>query len=362
MNERRKICEKFDFSGGFVSAEPYGGGHINDTYKVIYQEAAKENHYILQRINSHVFKNPAQVMENIGRVTAYLKQFKANNQYEVMELILTRDGQTFYEEDGKFYRAFVFVKDALSYDYSKDLETLYESGRAFGNFQKMLTDFPQEELYETIPNFHNTFERYKTFCRSLEKDIHFRKDDCLEEVKFALEHEELTHIVVDELEKGTIPSRVTHNDTKINNVLFDIHTGKGKCVIDLDTVMPGSLLYDYGDSIRSSAATAIEDEPDLNKVWWDKDRFTAFTKGYLEEVKETLTEKEKELLPYAGILITYEIGLRFLTDYLDGDIYFKTHYPKHNLVRAKNQFKFAADMERHIGEIKEIVKSCLNKE
>ena len=359
MNDKKRICDQFNFDGDFVSAESYGGGHINDTYKVVYQAGDKENQYILQRINSHVFKKPDEVMANIGKVTSYLNRLGKNGQYEVMELILTRDGQTYYHENGNFYRAFVFVKDALSYDYSKDLETIYESGRAFGNFQKMLSDFPQAELYETIPNFHNTFERYKTFCRSLEKDVQFRKDDCLAEIKFALEHEALTHIVVDEIAKGTVPVRVTHNDTKINNVLFDVHTGKGKCVIDLDTVMPGSLLYDYGDSIRSSAATAIEDEPDLDEVWWDKERFTAFTKGYLEEVKDTLADKEKELLPYAGILITYEIGLRFLTDYLDGDIYFKTHYPKHNLVRAKNQFKFAADMEKHIDELKQIVESCL---
>lgn len=359
MSDKKRICDQFSFDGEFVSAEPYGGGHINDTYKVVYRVGEKENQYILQRINSHVFKKPVEVMENIGKVTAYLNGLGKNGQYEVMELILTKDGKTFYEENGDFYRAFVFVKDALSYDYSKDLETIYESGRAFGNFQKMLSKFPQAELHETIPNFHNTVERYKTFCRSLEKDTQFRKDDCLAEVKFALEHEGLTHLVVDELAKGTVPVRVTHNDTKINNVLFDIHTGKGKCVIDLDTVMPGSLLYDYGDSIRSSAATAIEDEPDLDKVWWDKERFTAFTKGYLEEVKDTLTEKEKELMPYAGILITYEIGLRFLTDYLDGDVYFKTHYPKHNLVRAKNQFKFAADMEKHIDELKQIVEDCL---
>ncbi|MDO4765548.1 MAG: aminoglycoside phosphotransferase family protein [Eubacteriales bacterium] len=359
MNSRKDICSKFNFVGEFISAEPYGGGHINDTYKVVYKDGNKENLYILQRINSNVFKNPEQVMENIGKVTAYLNKMEMDSQYEVMELIYTKDNQTFYREDGDFYRAFVFVKDAVSYDYSKDLETIFESGKAFGNFQKMLANFPLDELHETIPNFHHTYERYKTFCKSLEKDAHFRKDECLNEIKFALGHEDLTHLVVDEMEKGTVPVRVTHNDTKINNVLFDVNSGKGKCVIDLDTVMPGSALYDYGDSIRSSAATAIEDEPDLEKVWWDKDRFTAFTKGYLSEMAGALTEKEKELLPYAGILITYEIGLRFLTDYLDGDTYFKIHYPTHNLVRAKNQFKFVADMEKHIDEIKQIVKDCL---
>lgn len=357
--DRKNICAKFNFLGEFVSAEPYGGGHINDTYKVVYRDGQTENLYILQRINSNVFKNPVQVMENIAKVTGYLNQFQDQNEYEVMELIYTKEGNTYYLENDNYYRAFVFVRDALSYDYSKDLNIIYESGRAFGNFQKMLADFPLADLHETIVNFHHTYERYKTFCRSLEKDAHFRKEECLEEVKFALEHEALTHLVVDEIEKGRIPVRVTHNDTKINNVLFDIKTGKGKCVIDLDTVMPGSALYDYGDSIRSSAATAIEDEPDLDKVWWDKDRFTAFTKGYLSEVASTLTQKEKDLLPYAGILITYEIGLRFLTDYLDGDSYFKIHYPKHNLVRAKNQFKFVADMEKHIDEIKEIVSRCL---
>ncbi|RRD96185.1 aminoglycoside phosphotransferase family protein [Clostridiales bacterium COT073_COT-073] len=359
MIDRKNICEKFNFTGRFVSAEPYGGGHINDTYKVVYRDHSSENHYILQRINSNVFKDPVQVMENIGRVTEYLNGLKEQNEYEVMELIYTKEGKTYYQEENNYYRAFVFVKDAVSYDYSKDLNTIYESGKAFGNFQKMLADFPLSQLHETIPNFHHTYERYKTFCHSLEKDAHFRKEDCLQEIKFALEHEDLTHIVVDEIEKGTIPVRVTHNDTKINNVLFDVHTGKGKCVIDLDTVMPGSALYDYGDSIRSSAATAIEDEPDLDKVWWDRERFTAFTKGYLSEVGSTLTDKEKELLPYAGILITYEIGLRFLTDYLDGDVYFKTHYPKHNLVRAKNQFKFVADMEKNLEEIKKIVGDCL---
>lgn len=353
-NCKSEICEAFGIETDCV---PYGGGHINDTFI-----ASRDGRpYVLQRINTKVFNNPEALMENIHSVTNHLrKKIKENGgdpNRETMSVLLTEDGQKFYRDaDGDCYRVCVFVQDSITLESVSAPEEFYQSAKAFGKFQNMLSDFPAEQLHETIEKFHDTPNRVSHLKEAIEKNISGRLDSCRKEVEYALEQVKETSIVCDALKDGSIPYRVTHNDTKLNNVLFDKNTLEGLCVIDLDTVMPGSLLYDFGDSLRYGANTAAEDEKDLDKVTFDLELFEAFTKGFLSEVKESLTEREKELLAFSAKLLTYECGIRFLTDYLNGDTYFKIKYPEHNLVRAKNQFKLCQDIDSKMEEMNRIVK------
>ena len=339
-----------------VSVEAYGNGHINDTYI-----ADSEPRYILQRINHAIFKNPEQVMSNIVGVTEFLrKKIIADGgdvNRETLTVIKTKKGENYYKsEDGNYYRMYNFIERSASFEQVERPEQFYESARAFGKFQKMLADYPANELYETIPFFHDTVKRFADFKKAVEDDIAGRKHLVQKEIDFVLAREADSHVVVDAIAEGSVPLRVTHNDTKLNNVLFDAATGKGLCVIDLDTVMPGSLLYDYGDSLRFGASTGAEDEVDLDKISFDLELFEAYTKGFVEEVGDTLTPKEIELLPFSAKLLTYECGMRFLGDYLNGDTYFKTHRENHNLDRARTQFKLVADIETKLDAMKEIVK------
>lgn len=360
----KSICRHFNFAGTYKSAVPYGDGHINDTYKVSYLDDYDEpTHYILQRVNHEVFKNTVGLMENIQNVTSYLSDMIAEEEmidgYEVLTLIPTLDGNSFYKtEDGNYWRSYVFVENATGHTFAEETGMLYEAGKAFGQFQKMLKDYPVQNLHETIIGFHHTVSRYETFERVLEADSQGRAADCSEAIDFVLERKNIASLVLDALEKGEIPNRVTHNDTKINNVLLDDVNGSGRCVIDLDTVMPGSAIYDFGDAIRSCGSTVAEDSEDLHNLKVDFERFEAYTKGFLETMGHDLTDKEYELLPMAGILMTLECGVRFLTDHLDGDNYFKVHKPNHNLIRAKNQFKFVREMEDHIDKLTDIINSC----
>ena len=339
-----------------VSVEAYGNGHINDTYI-----ADSEPRYILQRINHAIFKNPEQVMSNIVGVTEFLrKKIIADGgdvNRETLTVIKTKKGENYYKsEDGNYYRMYNFIERSASFEQVERPEQFYESARAFGKFQKMLADYPANELYETIPFFHDTVKRFADFKKAVEDDIAGRKHLVQKEIDFVLAREADSHVVVDAIAEGSVPLRVTHNDTKLNNVLFDAATGKGLCVIDLDTVMPGSLLYDYGDSLRFGASTGAEDEVDLDKISFDLELFEAYTKGFVEEVGDTLTPKEIELLPFSAKLLTYECGMRFLGDYLNGDTYFKIHRENHNLDRARTQFKLVADIETKLDAMKEIVK------
>ena len=339
-----------------VSVEAYGNGHINDTYI-----ADSEPRYILQRINHAIFKNPEQVMSNIVGVTEFLrKKIIAEGgdvNRETLAVIKTKKGENYYKsEDGNYYRMYNFIERSASFEQVERPEQFYESARAFGKFQKMLADYPANELYETIPFFHDTVKRFADFKKAVEDDIAGRKHLVQKEIDFVLAREADSHVVVDAIAEGSVPLRVTHNDTKLNNVLFDAATGKGLCVIDLDTVMPGSLLYDYGDSLRFGASTGAEDEVDLDKISFDLELFEAYTKGFVEEVGDTLTPKEIELLPFSAKLLTYECGMRFLGDYLNGDTYFKIHRENHNLDRARTQFKLVADIETKLDAMKEIVK------
>lgn len=360
----RELCSKFRFEGDFVEAVSYGDGHINDTYKVTYKNNGSKIRYILQRVNHLIFKNVEGLMSNIERVTAYLNntisEKDKENGYEILTLISAlKDGASYHKDtDGNYWRAYVFVENATGHTFAEDVSMLYEAGKAFGRFQSLLNDFPASTLHETIIGFHNTPQRFKNLQSSIVDDVMDRKKNCLEDIEFTQNRAELVHVITDALKSGDIPLRVTHNDTKINNVLLDNKTGIGRCVIDLDTVMPGSALYDFGDAIRSCGSTLVEDSENLDELKVDYERFTAYTKGFIETCGDNLNEKEIELLPISAIIMTFECGIRFLEDYLNGDNYFKVHKEKHNLIRAKNQFRFVLEMERNIDKLHDIVKKC----
>lgn len=345
------ILAQFDLP---VDAESYGNGHINDTYLV-------SGEYILQRINTSVFLKPEELMENFEKVTVYLKkkiqEEGGDPEREALTVIRTRDGKNYYKpDDQNVFRVLKFIKDTCSIEDSKTAKDLYEAGAGFGHFQKMLSDYPAETLHETILNFHHTPKRVEALKEAIRNDLAGRAKFVQEEIAFALENAVWADTVITGLADGTIPVRVTHNDTKINNILFDKNTGKAVCVIDLDTVMPGSMLYDFGDALRVGGSSAAEDETDLDKVWFETAAFEAFAKGYLSEMRASLTERELALLPFSVKLMTYECGIRFLADYLNGDTYFKIHREHHNLERARNQFKLVADIsekEAMLGKIVE---------
>ncbi len=331
----------------------YGNGHINDTYIVHSQP-----NYILQRINKRVFTNPPAVMENIQGVTEFLRRKiiaeGGDPDRETLNLIMTVDGKPYYRHtDGEYYRVYKFIEHAISYDIVENPMQLYHAARAFGKFQNMLADYPAEKLHETIVDFHNTKKRYDQFKEALAKDASGRAKNAGPEIDFVLAREGDAGVIVDALADGSIPLRVTHNATKLNNVLLDEVTGEGVCVIDLDTVMPGSLLYDFGDALRFAGSTGAEDEPDLSKISFSLENYEYFTRGFLEELP-SITEAERALLPFSVKLMTLECGSRFLADYLNGDVYFKTAYPEHNLVRARTQFKLVADIETKMDTLKEI--------
>lgn len=350
------IFSKFNVKEKFIDAKPFGGGHINDTYLVICDGAK----YTLQQLNHKVFKEPEHVMHNIRLVTEYLakviKEAGGDPLRETLNIVRTVDGNTFYF-DGQFgfYRVFTFVDGARSYPKVETPEHFYNAARAFGKFQKQLAGFPAKDLYETIPNFHNTESRFKDLLWAIEEDRANRVGFVENEIKFAKARMKKCRVILDAIDEGTVPTRVTHNDTKYDNILIDDKTGEAICIIDLDTVMPGSALYDYGDSLRFGTNAGAEDERDLSKVYCRLDLFEEFTRGYLEELGHTLTPKEVELMPIAGQIITYECGIRFLTDFINGDKYFKIHRPAHNLDRARAQFKLVEDMENKYDEMVKIV-------
>ncbi len=347
LNALMEVVDNYRLGGEITSIQRYGDGHINDTY-TLYVNGESEPSYILQRVNDYVFKDIKGLMRNIRLVTSYLKTRIINvddERFETLELILTKKGEDYYKHDEGYFRVYSFIKDATGYLYAKDSKMLYEAGYAFGKFGKYLKDFDASTLTETIVNFHNTIDRYEKLDEAIKKDKKRRVSICEEQIKFALDRKDMAATLVKELEAGNIRNTVTHNDTKINNVLLDNRTMRGVCVIDLDTVMAGSVLYDYGDAIRSCGSTLVEDDKNVDLLKVDFERFTAYSKGFLEAVGESLNEREVELLALSAIIMTLECGVRFLTDYLEGDIYFKTQYEDHNLVRTVNQFKFVEQME-----------------
>ena len=363
MEQFNEIAAAFPCPGTYLGEAPYGSGHINDTYRVVYEQDGQEVHYIHQRINKNIFKNVPGLMENIGRVTRHQrKKFEEAGADEidrrVLTLVPTVDGKDYFvDAHGDFWRTYVFVEDAVGIDVIENTDQAYESAKAFGEFQCQLANMPGR-LNDTIPNFHHTRSRYNTLMQAIAEDTHGRAANVQAEIAFAKAREEIVDVVIDLMASGEIPERVTHNDTKLNNVLIDTTTGKGMCVIDLDTVMPGSVLYDFGDMIRTTTNQAAEDEPDLSKIEMNVDYFEALVKGYLETASGFLTPKERELLPFSGQLITFEIGLRFLTDYLQGDVYFKTHRDGQNIDRCRKQFKMVESMEEQMDAMQKIMEAC----
>lgn len=337
-----------------TNAESYGNGHINDTYLVTMPR------YILQRINTSIFTNPDELMDNIENVTAFLRRklIAAGGDADrgTLTVVPAKDGGKYYKvDDNNVFRVYRFIEGTKTIENSKTAEDLYEAGVGFGNFQKLLADFPVDRLYETIRDFHHTPKRIEALREAVREDKARRAESVKKEIEFALENAGWADSVVKGMEDGRIPVRVTHNDTKINNILFDQESGKAVCVIDLDTVMPGSALYDFGDVLRMGGSSAAEDETDLDKVWFEVSAFEAFARGYLSEMKDALTETEIALLPLSVKLMTYECGIRFLTDYLNGDTYFKIHREHHNLDRARNQFKLVADISAREAVLAEAV-------
>lgn len=352
---RNEILNHFEI---MTNAELYGNGHINDTYLVTMPR------YILQRINTSIFTNPDELMDNIENVTAFLRKkiaaAGADADRETLTVVPTKEGGKYFKVDeNNVYRVYRFVEGTKTIENSKTAKDLYEAGVGFGHFQKLLADFPVEKLYETIRDFHHTPKRIEALKEAIREDRAGRAASVKKEIDFALENASWAGSVVKGMEEGRIPVRVTHNDTKINNILFDQESGKAVCVIDLDTVMPGSALYDFGDALRMGGSTAAEDEVDLEKVWFETEAFEAFARGYLSEMKDALTEDEIALLPLSVKLMTYECGIRFLTDYLNGDTYFKIHREHHNLDRARNQFKLVADISGKEAQLAEAVQKAL---
>jgi len=345
------LLKNFKLDAPAASCERYGCGHVNETYLVVSESGRR---YILQKISTRAFHDVPALMQNIISVTQFLKE-KTEDPRGVLTLVPTVDDQLFLTcEDGSYWRLYDFVEDAVCLQAPETPEDFYQSALAFGNFQQQLTDFPAETLSETIPMFHNTANRFKLFREKLAEDPMGRAASVKAEIEFALAHEAEASTLVDLQASGELPTRVTHNDTKLNNVMLDAATKKALCVIDLDTIMPGLSLYDFGDSIRFGAATAAEDETDLSKVEMSLDLFRTYATGFLTACPG-LTDLEKKLMPLGAKMMTLECGVRFLTDYLDGDHYFKVHRENHNLDRCRTQFKLVADMEKKWAEMNAVI-------
>ena len=361
QEELSSIVHAFAFPGTITDWTPHGNGHINDTFLVRSTENGVLRKSILQRMNRTVFRNPTELMQNIAQVTSFLRKkitaAGGDPFRETLNLIPTTDDAWFFvDERGEFWRAFLFISDASCYDAVTDPKLFYETGNAFGRFQQMLSDFPSASLFETIPDFHNTPLRYQALLQAVQADPKGRLKNVSDEMAFFLDHADDYGVAERMKASGELPLRVTHNDTKLNNIMIDDKTGEGICVIDLDTIMPGLSIFDFGDSIRFGASTAAEDEPDVSKVHFDLYLFELYTRGYLEAAGAALTDTEKEYLPWGAKLMTLECGIRFLTDYLQGDTYFKVSRARQNLERCRTQFKLVADMENVWDEMASIVK------
>lgn len=357
----------FDASS-YVNIKQIKIGHINSTYTLYFDQGSSVKRYLLQEINTHVFKNPIQLMENIEKITTFLSEkvrLSGAKNYENLSLrvIHTLDHHSYMiSSKNHFFRVYNFIENAKTYQKTNDLKLFYNAGKTIGTFQNMLSDFDASQLHETIPNFHNTPYRYQTFLKVLKENPCDRAKDCEEEIQFVLHLKDFTPVITSLIEQKLIPIKVTHNDTKLNNIMFDCETKEGLCLVDLDTVMPGTILYDFGDAIRSGCNRADEDEKNLEKVRFSVDLFKAFSEGYLSSVASSITECEVNHLVDSAILMTFECGMRFLTDYLDGDHYFKTKYDNHNLVRCRTQFHLVKQMIEQKDVLEEIVQEAYKKE
>lgn len=363
----KNIANRFDIAGKIINIKGNSSGNINKTFVATYKmDSGEEKEFIFQKINTTVFKEPYKLMKNIENITNWIERklkFRGDNDHQTLKVVLTKDNKNLaviLDESGEkqYYRAYEFIENSISYDVSVDKNIVYNTGRAFGNFQKMLIDYPINTIEETIKDFHNTSLRYKSFLNDISLDVCNRVDDVAKDIIFVIKNSECSTTITDLMSKGKIPVRVTHNDTKINNVMMNKDTNDYLAVIDLDTVMLGSSLYDYGDGIRSTASSSSEDEKDLDKVYLDLELFESYTDGYLSEMAPYLLEEEVCNMGEAIRIITFELGLRFLSDYINGDTYFKTNYETHNLDRARNQFKLLSDINNKMSYINEYI---LNK-
>lgn len=360
-SKKQEAIAAFPIKGVCVSAERYGNGHINDTFLVETEENGKQYAYVLQRMNHEIFKDPIALCENVLGVTSYLKEkiIEAGGDpaRETLNLVPSKSGDVVYKDSiGCYWRMYDFIGDGKCLDLVEKPEDFYQSAYAFGHFQKLLADYPAAKLHETIVDFHNTKQRYANLMRAVEEDVCGRVCEVEAEIAFAKARQADTEVCGKLLAEGKLPLRVTHNDTKLNNVMIDDATGKAICVLDLDTVMPGLNMNDFGDSIRFGASTAKEDEQDLSKVEMSLELFDVYAKGFLEACGDALTDLEIEMLPFGAKIMTLECGMRFLTDYLQGDVYFNTHRPGQNLDRCRTQFKLVADMEQKMTAMQEIIK------
>jgi Ser/Thr protein kinase RdoA (MazF antagonist) len=357
QQDLREIVRDFQISGDFVGGASYGNGHINDTYCVTFHQANVPVRFILQRINHNIFKNPVALMENIQRVTSHLAaQVRGEADYarRVLTLIPAVDGRACHVDGGgDYWRAYRFIEGSRTYEAVESSAQAYQAAKAFGSFQKLLVDLPAPRLHDTIPDFHHTPKRLTALQWAISADAVGRATWAGAEIEFALAHESITGILLN----ANLPERVTHNDTKLNNVMMDDSTGEGICVIDLDTVMPGLVAYDFGDMVRTTTSSANEDEQDLSKVAMQFPMFEALVRGYLASAGGFLTKAEREYLAFSGKLITFEIGIRFLTDYLSGDMYFKVAREGHNLDRCRTQFKLVASIEEQEERMNRLVES-----
>ena len=356
----KEIFEQFDADGTFCRGEHLGSGHIHDTYKIETSEKDKDN-YVLQKLNSKIFKNIPELQGNIERVTAHLRNKLAaiggsDIKRECLNLIPSINGKSWIlDNEGNFWRMYLFITDYRSFDIVDSPEKAFEGGKAVGRFQTMLSDMPALDLYETIPKFHDIESRLAAFKKKIDENPAGRVKDVTDEINHLLLRAEKMKIVYELGKEGKIPLRITHNDTKFNNILLDLNN-KALCIIDLDTVMPGYIHYDFGDAIRTAANTAAEDEPDLSKIELDMALFEAYSEGYLSETRDTLTKTEKEYLAFAPLSITYTIAVRFLTDYIEGDKYFKIHHHDHNLQRTRAQLKLLMSMEGQYDSMRSIIR------
>ena len=360
FNTLKQVGEHFRLPDIIYSYDTITFGNINSTYKVTYRNDQYElKSYLFQRVNTNVFKNPVEIMANIESVTSYLRE---NYPKQItLHFHHTEDGTNYYiGETGYFWRVSNYI-DSITFDNTDDLAVIAATGEAFGHFQMQLSDFDGSSLYETIPDFHNTKKRLDTLFASAEADVCGRAAEVAEELEYIQSVRDMASELSIRLAKGELPTRVTHNDTKANNVLFDRVTKRPITVIDLDTVMPGLAMYDFGDAVRFIANTAVEDEPDLSRVYFDTAKFRAFAKGFIKEVKSALTADEIDTLVQATFSITIELAARFLADYLDGDFYFKCNYPAHNLVRTRCQLQLAKDILRKQDELQWIILDIMNQ-
>ena len=366
MNNTR-ICEiasHFALCGEVMDVKECHSGHINSTYFITCKNGTLTKRYTMQMINTNVLKNPDEVMENIVNVTGHIREGLIAQGIDptrrTLNVIYTTDGKWGYtDSDGRYWRFYDFIEDSDNYNQVESSEMFERVGFAFGHFQMQLRDFDASKLHETIPNFHNTEWRFDNLMNSMVNNKAGRVQSVLPELKFAIDRKHITSFINNGIEDGSLALRVTHNDTKLNNIMIDHDTGEGICVIDLDTVMPGSVLADFGDSIRFGASSAAEDEINLDRVYCRLDMFEAYAKGFIEGLEGTLSENEIRALPMGAIILTYETGIRFLADYLDGDSYFRIEYPEHNLDRARNQFKLVWDMESKLDQMCAIVEKYI---